>query len=117
MKGVRSGPQALIAPLSAPVLVRFSAGWDAPLPERESACAESPGSDADRAKALPPARPRWSSSIRAEPLHAAHPSARHADLQAMAQEVPPQRAAPLRQPGRANRSLTTTSFALAALSP
>ena len=55
-KGVRSGPQALIAPLSAPVPVRSDTGWDAPFPERESGCAESPGSDADRAP-NPAARP------------------------------------------------------------
>jgi hypothetical protein len=46
MKGVRSGPQALIAPPECPRYpVRSSAGWAAPFPERESGCAESPGSE------------------------------------------------------------------------
>jgi len=51
-KGVRSGPQALIAPLSAPSIRPARAGWTAPFPERKSGCAESPGSDAAGAQAL-----------------------------------------------------------------
>ena len=71
MKGVRSGPQALVAPLSAPGTPSGPApDGHAPFPERESGCAESPGSERPGPKALPSARPRWSSSIRAEPLHA-----------------------------------------------
>jgi hypothetical protein len=57
--------------------VRSGAGWDAPFPERESGCAESPGSDADRAGS-PAVRPtRWS-SIWAELLIAARQRIRHA---------------------------------------
>lgn len=59
--GAHRPPECPVTP------VRTDAGWDAPFPERESGCAESPGSDADRAAALPPARPRWPTSTRAEP--------------------------------------------------
>src|SRR3569833_3621849 len=69
MKGVRSGHAGAHRPPERPQdPVRSDAGRDAPFPERESGCAESPGSDARQGPT--PCRSRdepWPPSPRAEP--------------------------------------------------
>jgi hypothetical protein len=94
MKGVRSGHAGAHRPPERPQdPVRSDAGWDAPFPERESGCAESPGSDARQGPT--PCRSRdepWPPSTRAEPprlpSRRGHPDPTHTPITAARRRAP-----------------------------